>query len=140
MDTSDGVFAALDQLMRLNKVGFRIDSDLENFTHKDALSVGRLTQIPTWVMLAGHHGEFELIFSVSPNNVDNFLQSAQQIYWEPFLIGEVIKNPDIRFLYNNESVSINTGRVRNLFIETKGDVKEYLSQLIKLESTFNRSQ
>jgi len=140
MDTSDGVFAALDQLMRLNKVGFRIESELENYIHKDALSVCKSAQIPSWLMLAGHHGEFELVFTVSPNNVDKFFESAQQIYWEPLLIGEVVENTEIRFLHNNESVLIDTGRIRNLFIETEGNINEYLSQLIKLESTFNRSQ
>jgi len=138
MDTSDGVFAALDQLMRLNNVGFRIESDLENFIHTDALSICKSAHIPLWLMLAGHHGEFELVFTVSPNNVDDFFESVQQIYWEPILIGEVIEEQEVRFLHNSKMVSIDTGRIRNLFVETEGDVNEYLNQLIKLESTFNR--
>lgn len=138
MDTSDGVFATLDQLMRLNNVGFRIESELENFIHTDALSVCKSARIPLWLMLAGHHGEFELVFTVSPINVDNFLESVQQIYWEPILIGEVIKEQSVRFLYNEEMVSVDTGRIRNLFVETEGNIDEYLYQLMKLESTFTR--
>ena len=138
MDTSDGVFAALDQLMRLNNVGFRIESKLENIVHADALSICKSAHIPLWLMLAGHHGEFELVFTVSPNNVDNFREKVQQIYWEPILIGEVLEEPNIQILYNEEMVSIDTGYIRNLFVETEGDIEEYLNQLIKLESTFNR--
>jgi thiamine-monophosphate kinase len=135
MDTSDGVFAALDQLMRLNNVGFRIELELENFLHADALSICRSAQIPLWLMLAGHHGEFELVFTVSSNNVDNFLESVQQIYWEPILIGEVSEDTNIRILYNNEMVPIDTGYIRNLFVELHGDVQEYIKQLLELDLT-----
>jgi len=135
MDTSDGIFATLDQLMRLNNVGFRIELELENFIHADALSICKSAHIPLWLMLAGHHGEFELVFTVSANNVDNFLESVQQIYWEPILIGEVLKDPSVRFLYNEEMVPIDTGHIRNLFVELHGDVREYIKQLLKYDIT-----
>ena len=135
MDTSDGVFAALDQLMRLNNVGFKIDLALEYFIHADAISICESEQIPLWLLLAGHHGEFELVFTVASNNVDSFLKSVQQNYWEPILIGEVIKDSNIQILYNEEMVPINTGKIRNLFIELHGDVQEYIKQLLELDLT-----
>jgi len=114
MDTSDGVFAALDQLMRLNKVGFRIDLAMENFIHRNALSVCKSAHIPLWLMLAGHHGEFELVFTVASNHIDNLLERAQQMRWEPLLIGEVVEETNIRFLYNEEMISINTKKSLSL--------------------------
>ena len=138
MDTSDGVFAALDQLMRLNNVGFRIESELEDFIHTDALSICKSAHIPSWLMLAGHHGEFELVFTVSPGDMHNLLKNAHRIHWKPVLIGSVVEEPNVQILYNKEMVSIDTGYIRNLFVETEGDIDEYLNQLIKLESTFKR--
>jgi len=133
MDTSDGVFAALDQLMRLNNVGFRIDLDPDNFIHADALSVCKSAQIPSWLMLAGHHGEFELVFTVPADNVDNFLECTKQIHWKPLFIGEVIEDTNVRFLYHEKMVSINTGEIRNLFTELQGDVQEYIKQLLEFD-------
>lgn len=135
MDTSDGVFAALDQLMRLNHAGFRIDVALENFLHPDALSVCQSAKLPLWLMLAGHHGEFELAFTVASDNVDNFLKSAAQIGWEPVFIGKVLKDPCIQFLYNQKVASINTGMIRNLFLEHHSDVQEYIKQLLAVDIT-----
>ena len=133
MDTSDGVFATLDQLMRLNQVGFRIDAALENFIHAYALTVCEAARIPTWLMLAGHHGEFELVFTVASHHVKNFLEHASQINWEPILIGEVIEDTDIRFKYHDEIVAINTGKIRNLFAERHRDVQEYIKQLLEID-------
>ena len=135
MDTSDGVFATLDQLMRLNQVGFRIDITLENLIHDGALSICKSARLPLWLMLAGHHGEFELVFTVPSDNVDSFLEGAKQIHWEPVLIGKVIENTNIRFLYHDEMVSINTGKIRNLFAECHGDVQEYIKQLLEIDLT-----
>jgi thiamine-monophosphate kinase len=133
MDTSDGVFAALDQLMRLNNVGFEIDVALDYFIHADAITICESAQLPLWLLLAGHHGEYELIFTVASNQVDDFLESVQQTCWEPLLIGEVIEDTNIRFLYDDEMVSIDTGQIRNLFMEQHGDVEEYIKQLLELD-------
>jgi thiamine-monophosphate kinase len=135
MDTSDGVFAALDQLMRLNQVGFRIDAAMENFIHAGALTVCEAARIPLWLMLAGHHGEFELVFTVASHQVNNFLERASQINWAPLLIGEVTEGTDIRFLYHDEMVAINTGKIRNLFAQRQGDVQEYIKQLLEIDLT-----
>jgi thiamine-monophosphate kinase len=137
MDTSDGVFAALDQLMRLNNVGFGINVALENLIHADALSLCKSAGLPLWLMLAGHHGEFELVFTVESNKVDNFMKSAQQIRWDPILMGEVMEDTSVRFKYNDEMISINTGQIRNLFFEHQGDVQEYINQLLDLDLSLN---
>ena len=131
MDTSDGVFAALDQLMRLNNVGFGIDLALDCFIHADAITISEAVKIPLWLLLAGHHGEYELAFTIPSLRVDDFLECVQQTCWEPLLIGEVIEDTTIRFLDDNEMVPIDTGQIRNLFMERHGDVEEYIKQLLE---------
>ena len=92
-------------------------------------------------MLAGHHGEFELVFTISPDDMNEFFINAHRMHWEPILIGSVVEKPDVQMIYKNKLVSIDTGRIRNLFVELHGDVEEYIKQLLKLETTFNgRSQ
>ena len=54
-------------------------------------------------------------------------------YWEPILIGEVLKDPSVRILYNEEMVPIDTGHIRNLFVELHGDVEEYIKRLLELD-------
>lgn len=133
IDSANGVFAALDQLSRLNKVGFRIELELENFLHPQALAFCQSEQYPLWLMLAGNHGEFELIFSVAPEKIDMFLEHTRQIYWEPILMGEVSENPHICFLNKDKMVSIDTGRIRNLFSECHGDGRQYIKKLLELD-------
>jgi thiamine-monophosphate kinase len=136
MDTSDGLFATLDQLMRLNDFGFCLDLEIKDLLHADSLSVCESNQIPPWLMLAGHHGEFELAFTIKSDEYNDFINSANQCNWDPIFIGYVIKEPDVQIIYNDETVSLNTGHIRNLFVETAGEIDEYIRRLMNLESTF----
>ncbi len=63
MDTSDGLLATLDQLGRVNSIGFELQPDWEAFLGTGALSCARAMGLPAWLFLAGPHGEFELVFS-----------------------------------------------------------------------------
>lgn len=64
MDTSDGLLATLDQLGRINNVGFELQPEWEAFLGTGALSCARAMGLPPWLFLAGPHGEFELVFAV----------------------------------------------------------------------------
>lgn len=66
MDSSDGVFSTLDQLMRLNDYGFVIDWHWESILAPEVFSLCEQTGTPPWMMLAGLHGEFALIAIVHP--------------------------------------------------------------------------
>ena len=131
MDTSDGFIATLDQIMRLNSTGFTADMELEKFIHPEALQVSRDADIPTWMMLAGPHGEFELIFTIPPSKLDNFLKDAGLIDWEPIRLGELTEKQKILFLDNNRYIPVDTARIRNLFHKVHGDIEEYITQLFK---------
>ncbi|MBI5366298.1 MAG: thiamine-monophosphate kinase, partial [Planctomycetes bacterium] len=66
MDTSDGFFATLGQLGSINGVGFDIAPGWEEAIDTASRTVVRRLGLPPWFLLAGCHGEFELLFTVRP--------------------------------------------------------------------------
>jgi len=138
MDSSDGFFASLDQLKRINHVGFRLERLLDHFICPEAWKCCKTLNLPLWLMLAGHHGEYELVFTISPEKENLFLQAAQEIDWQPLRIGTVQEDLSISMLEAGEIVSVDTGRVRNIFSESHHDVQEYIIKLLNLGKTFNR--
>ena len=65
MDSSDGLLTTLDQLGRVNDVGFDLSASWQRALDPSALRRAREMDIPPWVFLAGPHGEFELVFTIS---------------------------------------------------------------------------
>jgi thiamine-monophosphate kinase len=139
MDTSDGFFAALDQLKRINHSGFRLEYPLDSFIHPLAYNCCKSLNLPLWLMLAGHHGEYELVFTIAKENEDSFLQAADRINWKPVRIGYVQEELTISMLDNEDTVSVDTAGVRNIFAENPGgNVQDYIIKLLNLGKTFNR--
>lgn len=66
MDTSDGLLATLDQLGRLNNVGFMLHSTWPAHLGEESLTVAATLGLPPWLFLAGPHGEFALVFALPP--------------------------------------------------------------------------
>ena len=64
IDTSDGVLSSLDQLMRLNNVGFKFRNDWNETLDQSSKQFFNNYNLPLWLLLAGEHGEFELFFSI----------------------------------------------------------------------------
>lgn len=133
MDTSDGAFATLDQLARLNGVGFELVDPLERVLHPDAIRLARSHPFPDWVMLAGPHGEFELIWTVPEAKVASFLDHARSHEWNPLPLGVVTAAPDITLLRNGRRVALDTGQVRNLFLEVESDVARFVEGLLRID-------
>lgn len=67
IDTSDGVLSSINTLYSLNNIGFEL---LWNPEILDERSVQYCKQrnIPLWFLWIGEHGDFELIFTISPAN------------------------------------------------------------------------
>jgi thiamine-monophosphate kinase len=139
MDTSDGLISTLDQLMRLNNVGFELTTNLESLVDVEALIYSKKINIPSWLLLAGQHGEFELVFTIPQNLKHEFLKEADKNGFEPIELGEVIPEKEIRFNLYDKSVPINSGFIRNLPFETKGDVNHYLKLLLEYDSELKKS-
>ena len=133
MDTSDGLIATLDQLMRLNDIGFVLNSDWQKTISRRALKYAKNHDTPPWLLLAGQHGEFELIFTIPEMLQTSFLNDAWQNGFTPVESGKVIAEKVVKIPVYNEVVQIDTKFIRNLLNETNGDVKLYLKKLLEYD-------
>jgi len=139
MDTSDGTISTLDQLMRLNNLGFYINENLENILEGESLKVTKSMGISPWLLLAGEHGEFELLFTI-PSKVEiEFLKAADSDSWNPIRLGFVIEEPKIKLELNKKVTCINSQRIRNLPFLTRGNIELYLKKLLEYDNELIQS-
>ena len=129
MDTSDGALATLDQLARVNGVGFTVDAPEARWLHSDAVAVATVAGLPAWMLLAGPHGEFVLLFTVPAAREAEFLAAAAAEGWAPVALGSVTAERAIRVPRGEALVALDTGRIRNLFTTAGGDLDRYLEGL-----------
>ncbi len=134
MDTSDGLISTLDQLMRLNNVGFELKEDLEKVIDENALKYSKNLNIPSWLLFAGQHGEFELIFAIPQELNEAFLKEASLTGFEPIELGKVIPDKKVKIPLYGKMIPIDTAFIRNLPAETKGDINHYLKSLLEYDS------
>ncbi len=131
MDSSDGFFAAICNLMSINKKGFNLDTSLQNILHSDALRVTQNNNLPPWIFLAGPHGEFELIFTIPPSHLEDFLEKAKSISWQPLKIGKVLGEQKFTLPNQEKIIEIDPFLIANLFSECESNVELYLRELLK---------
>ena len=132
MDTSDGVLHTVDTLMRLNRRRFVLYSDWAAILHPLAYRVCRAKGIPPWLALAGIHGEFELVFTVSPLRERPFLSAAAEIGWTPLKIGVVREGLGVSIQGNGGTTPLDTAEIRNLSEKAGSDPQAYIEQLVQI--------
>ena len=137
IDTSDGLLYGLDQLMRLNDLGFRVDQDIPKIIDEASLQLARQLNIPSWLLLNGPHGEFELLFTIDPADREKFEKDAKAIGWQPLLLGSVIKTTEISLSIEGKQRPIDTALLRNSFTVCKGDVKTFIHELLAYNQQLN---
>lgn len=126
IDSSDGLVAAVDQLARLNEVAIRIAAPLDRLLHPAARAVARSNDLPAFPFLAGHHGDFELVFTVPDQHVSAVAEMAGRGRFEPVHIGRVETGHGVWI----EESEIDTAMIRNLARESGSDVQAYATALI----------
>lgn len=129
MDTSDGFVATIDQLARINEVGFRIDARPADLLHPAAAQVQAATGMPAFPFLASYHGEFELVFTVPPAQVGLLEERARTLGWAPIPVGVVEHAPGVRF----DDIEVDAARLRNALEASGGDVAAYLRTLLDVK-------
>lgn len=133
MDTSDGVFTTLDQLMRLNNVGFDIDCQWEKILLPEVTELCNKTGTPPWMMLAGLHGEFLLLSTIPAGKVDKVRSDMRSEGTDLIRIGRVKESPEITLnLETGEKVDIDMAPIRNLLQTVKGDLNQYIQEFWKI--------
>jgi thiamine-monophosphate kinase len=138
MDTSDGVIPTLDQLMRLNHVGFELDEGWESNLHPAARKLADAFRIPRWLLLAGEHGEFELLFTVAEERENEILCSAEKNHWHPLRLGITTDQPEIRIPVYGHSQLFDTATIRNLASQVNGDIQNYINQLLVIDNELQK--
>jgi thiamine-monophosphate kinase len=116
--------------MRLNNIGFTINQDLKKIIDEDSANLTQQLNIPSWLLLNGPHGEFELLFTIDPADRNKLEAEASLIGWQPLLLGTVVKSPEIRLSIEGKERQIDTGLLRNSFSVCKGDIKTYIHELL----------
>ncbi|MDH4043629.1 MAG: thiamine-phosphate kinase [Gemmatimonadota bacterium] len=132
MDTSDGAIATLDELMTRNDVGFLLDVPVPEWTNRRATAVAHAAGLPPWMLHAGPHGEFELLFTVPPDREADLVHTAATIGWDPVRIGMAVPEHTLSFHLDGAPRSIDARRIRNLFTECGGDARQYVAQLAQV--------
>lgn len=132
MDTSDGVIPALDELARLNGVGFVLKRPVSELLGLPAITASRAARLPPWVMLAGPHGEFELLFTVPAATVAAFQTAAATLGWRPLACGVVDTEPGVWLQADAHWTSLDTPAVREAFSQAGGDIQRYIERLLAI--------
>jgi hypothetical protein len=81
-------------------------------------------------MLAGPHGEFELVFTVPDARCAALDAAAAAIGWAPIELGVVMEEPVCSLRDATEWLEIDTTRIRNLFGDVAGDPDRFLGELL----------
>ena len=134
IDTSDGAIAALDQIMRLNDVGIKMDTDWIGNLDANSTSMINEAGLPLWFLLAGQHGEFELIFTV-PAEKESILENISSKHSLHFLrIGEIQRKEGFYLNINDKLVQLPTERIRNIACRRNFNLNSYLKSLLEINS------
>lgn len=134
IDTSDGFFPALCNLMEINQLGVHLEQNLENILPMSSLTLAARAGIPPWFFLAGPHGEFELLFSIPPRREEDFLSAAWKADWRPLRLG--VFSEEVSALWSAAGQPIDAFRIANAFIEAAGNPRQYVDTLTQIPQSW----
>lgn len=131
IDTSDGLFPAISVLADINKAGIQLITPLQDILHKEAAKTCQMAAIPAWMMLAGPHGEYELLFSIPAAKKEAFEKASTTAGWQPVYLGKVITDKVVSFFSETEKVSCSPSLIANLFHQSCGNIPLYFNLLMQ---------
>jgi thiamine-monophosphate kinase len=131
IDTSDGLFPAISILSEINHIGFFLHQDTASFINSDAKNICASAKLPFWIMLAGPHGDYELLFTIKPIDKNKFEEACHEASVDFIEIGEVIPDQKLRFISENKHIECGAADIANLFLQANSDVKKYFDLLMK---------
>lgn len=131
IDTSDGLFPALAFLSDLNQAGFNLEIPLQSLLHKDAKYIHQKTGLPSWMLMAGPHGEYELLFSIPADRNVSFQFDCKKSNWQPLYLGKVSAGMQLNFISEDLFIFCHPAEVPNLFYKAEGNIQSYFKLLLQ---------
>lgn len=125
IDSSDGVFRALLDLSGLAGLGFRV-ADLPYDSH--GLTACKILGMPSAILFIGECGEYELVFTVSPEREGEFLSEAADLKLSFTKLGEIKDNQEMILIRQGKLLDL---RGYSLFARNFPDVREYINEVVK---------
>lgn len=131
IDTSDGLFPALSVLAEINGTGLRFYLPLQSYLSTQTKTAYDKSGLPSWLFFAGPHGEYELLFSISPSQQEAFETACSAAGWHPLLLGEATPDKHLRFISEDQEIICQPAEIANLFDEACGDIQAYFHLLLQ---------
>jgi len=126
MDGSDGLMTSLDQLARLNGVGWEIEFSSHLLNAQARRFMAGMNH-PDWALLCGEHGDYELFFTVPENRQPAFEAACANWDWQPVRVGVASTTPGIRLHADGYApFSFDGSFVRNLLTNCQGDWRAFV--------------
>lgn len=138
IDSSDGLFSALDLLMRTNQLGFRF-RQREEVYHPTMVGLSHQLGTPLWIGGAFGMGEYRQVMVVAQEHQEAFLEAARAAGEEPLELGEFLPELEFRMVEGQEEWIVDTTRLLNLFSQSSGP-EEYIRSLFAFDGEMRGSQ
>jgi len=124
IDTSDGVFNALNAICEMSRTGF----ELGNLPYtKNGLLLAKALNIPKEGLFLGECGEYELLFTIRKEIAEEFLEQAKKLELKFYQIGEIKEQGNKLLCTVEQKIDLTT---YNLRARDYQDTKEYLRDII----------
>jgi thiamine-monophosphate kinase len=127
-DTSDGALAACDLLLPPEGLGLDLYASPAEYLHPAALRLAGELGVPEWTLLAGPHGEFELLLAVPEEAVPTFRRGMGGLGLRPVELG-AFRPGEASVRVSRARVAVDPARVRDLHREAPADPRAFLSAL-----------
>jgi len=126
IDTSDGLFLSVETLAGQNNLGYSIEKIP---LLKRGIVAAKVLSLPVPLLFFAECGEYELLFTVSPENVQAMKAAAQKLGCSPLCLGKMMAKYDERKIRFGASTF--NGTSMNIYGRDFIDPKDYLKEVTK---------
>ncbi len=123
IDSSDGVLNSLITLAEINKTGFKL-TDTPYIT--GGLAACKLLSKPKEFLLLGECGEYELVFTISENDLPDFYQKAKNLSLSYTTIGRMTEQTERLLIKSDRIIDFTDFNIRGRDYE---NISLYLEEL-----------
>ena len=124
IDTSDGVFNGLNTIVDLNNVGYLVTN--VPYILKAKL-LAKALSLPIELLFFGECGEYELLFTVKPGKLNEFLNESKKQNLKFYNLGKITEKDKI-LMRNDIKIDLTQFNIRARDYE---NIEDYLNELIK---------